>query len=43
MTAALLCGAGASPVHKDRGGSADHDQIEDYAHAQRHAWEMLLW
>ena len=43
MTAALLCGAGASPVHKDRGGSADHDQIEDHAHAQRHAWEMLLW
>ena len=43
MTAALLCGAGASPVHKDCGGSADHDQIEDYAHAQRHAWEMLLW
>ena len=43
MTAALLCGAGASPVHKDRGCSADHDQIEDHAHAQRHAWEMLLW
>ena len=43
MTAALLCGAGASPVHKNRGGSADHDQIEDHAHAQRHAWEMLLW
>ena len=43
MTAALLCSAGASPVHKDRGDSADHDQIEDYAHAQRHAWEMLLW
>ena len=37
MTAALLCGAGASPVHKDRGCSADHDQIEDHAHAQRHA------
>ena len=43
MTAALLCGAGASPVHKDRGCSADHDQIEDHAHAQRHAWEILLW
>ena len=43
MTAALLCGAGASPVHKDRGGSADHDQSENNAHAQRHAWEMLLW
>ena len=43
MKAALLCGAGASPVHKDRGGSADHDQIKDQAHAQRHAWEMLLW
>ena len=47
MTAALLCGAGASPVHEDCGGSADHDQIEDHAHAQRHmhahAWEMLLW
>ena len=43
MTAALLCGAGASPVHKDRGCSADHDQIEDHAHAQRHAWETLLW
>ena len=43
MTAALLCGAGASPVHKDRGCFADHDQIEDHAHAQRHAWEMLLW
>ena len=43
MTAALLCGAGASPVHKDRGCSADHDKIEDHAHAQRHAWEMLLW
>ena len=43
MTAALLCGAGASPVHKDRGCSADHDQIEDHAHAQRHAWEMWLW
>ena len=43
MTAARLCGAGASPVHKDRGCSTDHDQIEDYAHAQRHAWEMLLW
>ena len=43
MTAALLCGAGASPVHKDRGGSADHDQSENHAHAQRHAWEMLLW
>ena len=40
MTAALLCGAGASPVHKYRGCSADHDQIEDHAHAQRHAWEM---
>ena len=43
MTAAFLCGAGASPVHKDRGCSTDHDQIEDHAHAQRHAWEMLLW
>ena len=43
VTADLLCGAGASPVHKDRGCSADHDQIEDHAHAQRHAWEMLLW
>ena len=43
MTAALLCGAGASPVHKDRGGSADHNQIEDHAHAQKHAWEMLPW
>ena len=38
MTAALLCGAGASAVHKDRGCSADRDQIEDHAHAQRHAW-----
>ena len=43
MTAALLCGDGASPVHKDRGCSADYDQIEDHAHAQRHAWEILLW
>ena len=34
---------GVTCAQKDRGGSADHDQIEDYAHAQRHAWEMLLW
>ena len=43
MTAALLRGAGASPVHKVRGCSADHGQIEDHAHAQRHALETLLW
>ena len=38
MTAALLCGTRASPVHKVRGCSADHGQIEDRAHGQRHAW-----
>ena len=38
MTAALLCGAGASPVHKNRGCAADHGQIEDHARAQVHAW-----
>ena len=44
MTAALLCGAGASPVHKVSRitaapeCSADHGQIEDHAHAQNMLW-----
>ena len=28
---------------KFRGCCADHGQIEDHAHAQRHALEWLLW
>ena len=34
MTTALLCGPGASPLHKVHVCSVDHGQIEDHAHAQ---------
>ena len=39
MTAALPCCARVSPVHKVSRLLRDHGQIEDRAHAQRHAWE----
>ena len=42
MPAALCAAPGRHLCTKFRGCSADHGQIEDHAHAQRHAFERLL-